>query len=493
MSLSPFLISFYVTYVNSGVTTVVTTRPTPPVVSTTSFTDTNNIQSLINYVSTNGVNLGTLGFINNSISSIVASFSGTSSSTVSSQLTTLPGATSSKQNLITSLTNLKKSLSSAASTSTLVLPTETDGTAPSASGGVIPIKTYQTSKVTKFTGLGTKVEGIQTNSVTVNSSYNTFIGKVQAAVTSIVNGTAKPVPVPHPHPHHRHPRPRPRPIPPLFAEVIPTTVPTSSRDFSRPFDKSCGAPNGVPNNFFNNVAKAIFGTANTGTCKDNAAIIQLIDFKGPTDLVDPTQTTTVVEATDFYEVSTSVQNGFLIVTYAYYSANSTSSSFACTFSLSPQSVISLSGNAYKNVLTLPGAEKTKLCTAAGINTSSPSNSDMWASYLIWMFSYLSLGVSSQLGLNNVNSFPGVTTGSVNYMLNNGYLEAVGNFGVTLETTTMDSDIAGLVSVAIPNLWPTLMYSIGTVALSGSQSKYQANVISTMMQKQTTTTIPLKST
>lgn len=480
--LKSFIIDFYSTYTNSAPVTTILTSPQLP-----SSSDVQSmIQELITFLQANGITLSNYGLVTGGVNNIINVIKKIPSLSESVKIATdnVGASSSSATSLTNALKELLAQLEESGETMTYTTPdmeTET-GTSSTTSGILRARRPHGQSSVTKFKGLGTKVSEIQTNSANTTANYTSFIGKVKSAVTSIVNGSGS-------------------------STSNSTTANTTSNGNSTSnnsssvttsnnvFNTSGNTSSGVPNNIINNIVRNFLSSRNfggrikrPGTNTNNSSITDLTNFKAPSPTSNPTQTSTVVETTDYYEISSAIQNGLISITYSYYPANSQTSSFSCTFSLLPNSLISLSLSAYETVINSSNEIKNTLCQNSGYAAStSPTNTDMWNVYLIWLYSYLATGVASQLGFGNVEPFPGPTTGSVNYMLNEDYMNKVGNFGLTIQISTMDTDVAGLTSISIPDSWSLFMYNFGKNRRGGSSDKYMAMAIVSAMKAQTETT------
>lgn len=191
------------------------------------------------------------------------------------------------------------------------------------------------------------------------------------------------------------------------------------------------------------------------------------------------ETTSLIVTSDMYEISTSLENNLIRVNFAYFSTGSNVSTFACSFYLSVFSLIRLSSVAYKNVLDYPDVQV--LANNVGYYSENLSDSQKWQIYLIWLYSFLAFGVSSQLGFDILKPFPGQRTGTANYMINRTYLEAVGNVSLPIQAAMKNSVQKCLLNVAVPGDWPNLMYS--NHIRSGNYYGYLANsIISALSEK-----------
>ncbi len=182
-----------------------------------------------------------------------------------------------------------------------------------------------------------------------------------------------------------------------------------------------------------------------------------------------------------YEIqSESTNDDTMKVTFKYYPTNEPKY-YEFQFYLNNTSFFSLSERAFSNCKNLSDSDKIDLVKSAGItqNTSTtvPSNDYLWHAYLIWVYSYLSFGLQSQMLKNNGFSYPNNSEyDSLNYMLRYGYLETIGNFCTQIQVSyARDVQYAQLLSVSIPRKWVNCMYPNGpesveqTYKLSESQS------------------------
>lgn len=489
-----FIIDFYVTVSNNVPVTTVVTVPSAPSTSSVSA----SINELITYLKTNVVNLTNYQLISKTVGEIVTKLSSSSSIQVQASLTTLQSSISDSSSLTSALNGLNSALASSSSstgststtTSTTTSYPETDTTtapAPQSTGNIRNRRGTTTTSVTKFKGLGQKVAGMQTNSSTSSTYMSTLLAKLKPAVQSLATGSTTTGST-------------------TTSTTTTTALTSQNQRIANIVNTSGTTAQGNPNNIINNFVASLIPLRPRGTRAAAAAtvtlptsITDLTTLQPPAPSTDPTASTSAVsEATDYYEISTSQSvspTGLLNVIFAYYPANSTTSSFACTYYLTPASLFYLSSNALSKASTMTSAQKSQLADNSGLSTStSPSNQDVWDSYLIWLLSFLSFGVASQLGFSTLTlPYPGTTTGSANYMMSREYMELVGNFGLTIQTSTMDSDNAALVSTAIPQEWPSMMYSSDFGSNTYGAYSYAAQSVNASMTKQTSTTTTTSTT
>ena len=484
--LKSFVIDFYSTYSNGTPVTNVITAPQLP--------SSNDIQAmvqeLITFLQTNGITLANYGLVSGALSNIINAVKKipTISDNIKSTIDSFLNNSTNSSSLISSLQSLLTELEAKGINITYVTPNMETGTGISSSlvGNLRSRRPHGQSSIVKFKGLGTIVSEMQANNINMSTNYTNFINKVKSAVNYLANSSKTTTTA------------ATTTATTNTTGTTSTTTTTNNAATINPlniFNTAGPSTTGQPNNIINNIVKNIVGNYTFGgRVKPNAnnltntSITDLSNFKAPSPTTNPTETSTVVESTDYYEVSSAIQGELIVVTYSYFPANSQTSSFSCTFSLLPSSLISLSLSAYSSSTNCANEIKTTLCQNAGYATSAtPTNTDMWTTYLIWLFSYLGTGVASQLGFGNIVPFPGPTTGAVNYMLNENYLDKVGNFGLTIQTSTMNSDAAGLTSISIPDSWSVFMYNFGKNRKGGSTNKYMATSIASTIKAQTQVT------
>lgn len=161
-----------------------------------------------------------------------------------------------------------------------------------------------------------------------------------------------------------------------------------------------------------------------------------------------------MSVSDMYEISTSIENELLSVHFAVYLAGEQNSSYACKFYLSPITLVRLSNIAYSSALDKGGVS---LLEKVGI-VGDFNAQNVWNSYLIWLLSYVSFGVTSQLYDDfSLASFPGSKFTSVNYMLTKPYLEIVGTLGISKQLGKRNSMTDKFLSLIIPDDWIDFMY------------------------------------
>lgn len=480
---NPFMIDFYVTYVNGAPVATVLNSPQPP----TSSNITTLLEELITFIQSYGINFQSFSLINGQIEQIMTNYKSSpkSSPDVIDQFDKTKSSATSKEALLSNLNILITMIKGDGETTTYTTPDmETNvGTPPAIVGNLRTKRLTGQANVEKFQGVGEKVKFLQTDVDKLNTSYVSFITKVKSSfltmnsstnnstMNSTVNNNST-----------------------MNSSVNNSNIATSKKTTA--LTTTTGkTPSGVPNNFINNIAAILIGTRKLNKTryggKTNTPVvppeISSFQYSAPTQI---SKTTSSVQSTsDYYEISTSQsqQSGLINLTYSYYPGGSQTSSFACTFSLLTSSLSSLSFAAFTGAVNSNNQVKNELVENSGYGGStSPTNNDLWISYLIWLYSYLSTGVSSQLGFGNITPFPQLVNGSVNYMIDYDYMQKVGNFGLTVQQSTMDSDDAAILGVSIPASWPSLMYSFDPDKKYGGQEQYMGKSIVNTIKKHTST-------
>lgn len=451
--LSSFVIDFYVTYNNGSAVTTVVNQPILPTKSNVTTT----IEYLIAYVEANGITFQNYSMVSDGVNSIpVPTTSMEDDGTGYTELMNkIKSSISSKETLIKYLQELLTKIKAEGSTMDVTTPDmeTTSGTKTSIVGNLRSRRTGGSSVVTKPETLGAKVSTLQTDSSKLYTSLSKFIGAVKNTFNSMNSDQ------PHSTPMN----------------TITTSMNTGTVS---------GRTGATPNNIIDNIAKTLVGGRTpgmaprrgprNGNVQKPANMTSINTFPIPVPTLT-SSTTVTSQPTNYYEVSTSVSNGYINVLYSYYLANTTTSAYAFTFSLSPKSLISLSYSGYSKAISLSSTAKTNIIDHS-CYSGSTDNTGIWTSYLIWLYSYLSIGVASQFGLNGINPFPEEEQGSVNYMLDFDYMQKVGNFSLTLQKSTLSSDSADMLDIGIPYIWPRLMYSFDNLKKYGSQDGYMAETI-----------------
>lgn len=474
-NLDSFIIDFYSSFVNGMPTSTLVTSAIVP----SSSSITSNIQSLIDFIKTNGVTISSYTPISNEINSLISSISSNPSLSdkYSESTKNLQSSTTSKDQLLVNLTDLQKKLASEDTSSEIVTPDEdTSTTPPPTNGGNVRSKrTTGSTSVTKNKSIGEQLSSLQKSESTTNANLSTFITKLKAGLQSIIDGTSS-----------------------STSNPISNMALTSKN--ANVFNTQGKTKSGTRNNLINNIAERLIGATSmngapkskstTSTGKPHSNSLNELMTYVPTSSISVSEpvTTTNIQSSNYYEISTTKNSGYITVMYSYFLGGSATSSYAFSFSLSPLSLISLSMTAFNAICKSSTQVKNEVCERAGYAASTnPTNSDLWNSYLIWLFSYLGTGVASQLGYGDIMAFPTSSSGSVNYMLMNKYMESVGNFGLTIQMYNLDSMSSGLTSISVPGIWPSLMYLFDKENNQNTHEEYKAKSIVTMLSSQMSTT------
>lgn len=475
---NPYIIDFFVTYNNGAPSTTVLTQPLPQPPSSSNVKT--SLEELYTFIQTYGLTIQSFTLINGQLEKILSNYksSSKSSSDIIEQFDKTKTSASSKDLLLQNINTLISMIKEDTTTTTYTTPDmeTTTGTPPAIVGNLRTKRTTGHTNVTKFQGLGDKVKNLQTDMNKLSTNYSTFVSKVKNAFSSDNSNS----------------------------NTTNNSKIVTSQNSNNVNNTSGQAAPGIPNNFINNVAMMLVGNRKLGTLngskrnrnggKINTGVLsndlETFQVNAPQTMSNTTASVNTQNVqTDYYEISSSYssQTGLLNIIYSYYQAGSQTSIFACTFSLTLPSLSSLSSVAYYKSINESNQVKNKLVENAGyIGSTSPTNQDLWISYLIWLFSYLSTGVSSQLGFGNIIPFPQITNNSVNYMFDYDYMQKVGNFGLTVQQSTMNSDNAAMLGVSIPSIWPSLMYSFDPTKKHGSQEQYMGSAVVNIVNKYTST-------
>lgn len=492
-SLMAYILDFTVSSGTPKVT-FITQAPLP-----TSSSLQSSISNLIAYINTNGINISNYGIVNNTTTDIINQCKSTltSSPALTTLYTSISASTSDSTQLTTYLTNLQTYVStSSTTTSTFVSPEDDNGTATGAtSNGSVRNKMGSTTvSSTSYKSIGSIVKSIQGDSITNATTNNSFITKIKAGfqeVTNPSNTTSSNLSTAIIVPNKNG-----------MAEVNPNLIGNfvsnlfSGGRYSR-FNRSNNPRNRGGRGRGNN-------NDQHGDNNGSDPIKQIYNFTPTNVTTDNTIVTTNNIIGDGYEIYTSSvpnANGTnnLQVTFAYFTSGSTSSTFACTYMLTPKSLISLSISAYNASKRLSTIEQSKLVSQAGVSISSiPSNQELWNSYLVWMLSFVSFGVASSLGASINVPYSGSVTGSANYMLNRNYVDNISNISLPISLMTRSSDKASLLSTGIAGSWSDLMYedspdSSSSKTTYGSAKTIADTIISTIKTTTDTSTSTSTST
>lgn len=471
MSLENFVINFWVSYINE--TAQVKFITVPPVPSSTDITTT--INSLISYLQTNGISLSNYGMVSTEVESLSNKISSMSGGKYSKEAENLKTSTASKDQLIAQLQSLKSKLQTNVSDLNVTLPSEDTGTSPSSSINCSKRSTRKggTSKVTTNETIGQLVGKLQANSTTSSATFKTFVNKVKA----------------------------------VFSQENQAVSTSGGAASSAMTTSSKPKFTGKSNNIFNKIADGIInrrGMTNRNTKTVNKPVStsggaastsgaassaknQLLSYVPPDSTTADQTSNEQTVSTDYYDIETSIVNNYLQVSYSLFEANTTTSVRSFTFTLTPESLISLSYTAYKSAKNSTTSIKSQLVTEGrGDTIETTADSDLWNSYLLWLFSYLSTGVGSQLYDTPIQPFPGSSTNSsVNYMMEFGYLNAVGNLGLTVQKASLStSEQQAMLDVSIPYKWPSMMYSFDRNRFEDPMSVYVGKSIVSLIKSET---------
>ena len=456
--LKNFVINFYVTYDNNEVNVKFTTLATAP----SSNNIMTNITTLMSYLQKNDINLGNYSMISEEVTKISSQLSSISTSKYSSDVNILSSLSSSKDALINQLQIILSKLQTnndSVSEEVTTPDEDTDNSPrPTINGHVRSTRKTSINKVTKQQTIGQLVSSLQANSTKASTNFNTFVGKVKSAVGSIDK-----------------------------TKTVSTSTSTQLT--------------GRSNNIINRIATTLLNgsglsnrkgrttaVSNTSTTATQSSMNELIQYQPPPPSTGASVTNTEEIPSGYYEITTMITGDYLSVEYLLFQANSTTSSQSFTFTLTPKSLIQLSYHAFRIIKNMSSSQKLAVLQQYGLNNSNPSDSDVWNSYLVWLFSYLGTGVGSQLFITPIVPFPiSPIKTSANYMLNHAYLNVIGNFGLTMQSSTLNSEQQAMLTVSIPGLLPELMYSFNRSRYQNTHSKYMANVIIEVIKSETSTT------
>lgn len=479
-----YIIDFYMTVSGDYPVANIVKSPSLPSINNLS----NSINDMITYINANGINLNNYSFVNSSVTSLIASVKSSlpSNATLTTLISTIQSSISDNVSLVNNLNSLL-TYTNSASSSTSFTPPENDTKTTNAPIIIQPQRNRRpqtTTNVIKFKSLGTKVAGMQANANLTSTTLNTFTTKVKNAVHEITD-------------------PTPRNTNALITTTRNGRAMINSNFFNNLVGTFVNGRDTVRNNRTRRNRRNIDDTdANTNEEENKKpisrqfntkeSINELNAFNKLAPTVDPTSTPPPVNVvTDSYEISTSQNGDVLTVTFSYFPAGATLSSFSCTYNLTMPSLISLTKSAFDSIMNLSASEKQKICDYTGCSTSStPSSLDLWTSILVWMFSFISFGVASQLGADITVPYSGSTTGSANYMLNQNYINNISNIALPIYLSTKDSSIRTLLMVCSAREMSDLLYADSsdskTVKNSYGSSSTIANSLISMINTQTTT-------
>lgn len=461
-TMESFVIDFYTTVVNNSPVTTIST----PAITPNSSSITTSIEKFVSYLESNKITINNIAFVRSNITDIENLLK-----KFPEYNTFVAKLKETETNTDGLIANLKILINKIKTTSSTTPTTIEDVTEPSSGTAPAKMPAQKTKRVgglstnTEFVSISTKITNVETNIKGLAENYSSFITKINAAFTSLSKGTS--------------------------------TIPPRTTDTTKKQKVTVSAAVNNNNNIINNIAKFLVGNRNAqyiiGTrpqpvkskkqIETTPQIVNISSFQ-PYSLqgtVTSSQTSVEKIATDYYEVSTSIRTDYIVVLFSYYPANSTTSSFACTFCLNIKQLAFLSGNAFKKIIAENAVNKAEAVDNSGVSGSTTPG-HLWNSYLIWVYSYLSFCVASQLGFGIFPSVPKRGDLSVNYMLAHEYMQKIGNCGITLSSSTMSSTHAALLKVAIPHNWPRYMYSYNNNTSMVSEDEYLAKTIVTTINK-----------
>jgi len=436
--------------INVGTAAVnVTVHPQPP----TSTGIEHDIDQLTSFINSKGINVTTFTAIQGSISALKSKISSMdiNDETITSDLALLESSTGDKGLLKDTLQSLKNALSKYKSTD-LIDPDSDVKTGPKPQTTINRNLGKQLPKIktTKYKSIGSKVKSIDSSFVSFGQSIGTFINKVKSSMSSTSNKTGN------------------NGVQSLISNVTNALDINNSNTNTR---QNTSSKSNEKNNIFNNVAKSMMGQnqgvyirgtralmsgSNQNSTNNVSSTLSLSSYKAPQVTSSLNNTTSQVTAYS-YDIVTKQVDSRLEVSYSYYPANETQY-YTCNYYLNPESLKSLSLRAYEKVSSMSSNEQQQIISTYGL----PTTSNVWEAYLVWLLSYISLGVSSQSVTYNSTDhiYPSIPEfNTPNYMMINDYMEVVGNFGITLAIiSTHNSQEAQLLSIAIPRDWPSYMYS-----------------------------------
>lgn len=459
---SSYIINFYVTVSGTSPVANVITYPSVP----TSTSVNNSITEITNYLKENDITLSNYSLVKTSVEDMINKVKTTvpSSTSLDTTLEETQASVNDKEMLMKNLTSLSKMVQGSTGSSEFVKPEQDTQSAPPASV-ITNVKNKRPQNVTnviKFKSLATKVSSVETNSTQTSATLNSFIEKVKTSMTK-------------------------------YAETGATTTTATPNTVYNAITTTLAT--GANPNLFNNLTAMVLGTSRTRTkpkttTKAQVPFTEITSFTGSAPTTMESTKPTVTSVTNSYEISTSQNGDFLNVTFSYFPAGAEVSSFACNFNLTKASLFSVSKSAFNSASKSTLMVKNKLMAQAGYTAASfnPTPQDIWTSYLIFLFSYLSFGVASQLGANITVPSSSDTSSSANYMLSKDYLNNMGNVSLPIQTSVMDSDKAALVSTGIPGEWSDLMYSESGEPKTYNSSKTLADSIIYAMKMQNSESI-----
>lgn len=179
------------------------------------------------------------------------------------------------------------------------------------------------------------------------------------------------------------------------------------------------------------------------------------------DIVEPNVTFTEPESVEGMasklDVYTSI-NGSVITVYC--SGVLKDSSFSCSFNLDGDLLKFVATEAFISVWNMSDSAKSSLCMDYGVEPSSPpTESDVWNSYLVFVFSYLSVLVYSFLYQGSALDLemPESEMRNVFFFLKPRQVTHFGNMIIPISSVDLEADSKAVLSVCIARVWPSAMY------------------------------------
>ena len=454
MSLSQFIITF-TTYYTTSVTTTISVFPTY---------SSNNIESilteceeLISYIENNGISNSNRTTLTSKLNSLKTNIN---SSTLSNDIKNASSSitVSDVPTLVNNLNVVKESIQNVVDNDLYdkVLPNEDTENTPNSSITIAKQnKNTYTGEVIDPESLTTQITNLKEEMKKSNTSLTALINTLKTSISSMSTN---------------------------LQTNSSTTNKSAITVVNNILGKQKVTKTNRQNNVFSNLVNSILfdpantvrlnrstrrrttGVTTTTTSTTTTGIIpQLSELNTemsniPKPTTTSSTTTKTVSTTDYYIISTSLKNNSLCINYSYFEAGSSTSSKNIVFYLSPKSLIYISMLAYKASKKLTETEKQQLCEKSGLDPTNTSQENLWCAYLICIFSFLSMCVSSQLydtdkptptSLSELNSY--------NYMLDSNYLDKVGNYSINLQTLGKRSDVSSLMKVGIPGKWSQMMF------------------------------------
>lgn len=480
--MSSFVINFS-TYFDASAKTIINSYNggTPLLNSNIIIKQIERIQAII--LRTGSINSKNLGTIRTIIASIIAEIEAQQYSTdVTDISSTLESSLSSITVFSSKLENLKNAIESQLQT-TVILPNDDsdDSESSSISSTQQKRQTYTTtSQITSGINLEEEISTISENNSEMITALSTLVTSLKTSVSDfnktfgIIRGRF-------------------------------TSLTSVTSTFNRLMGTSSQSVAVTPiagvnrNNFFNNIVSSFINTGpfvprasrtrrNATPVVSTSTVTNVVSI--PTNITTlnasisgikvPAVTTTTTTTTTTYQssyqtISTKIKDGTLNVNYTYFPSDSTTSTKSFSFYLTPKSLVTLSIIAYQSGIELDSTKKTELVENAGL-TSDTSDESIWKAYLITILTFLSQAISTQIYPSDYVAPSISSKNSYNYMLNYEYLETVGNFGMNIIKNKYPTDVAALIGVGIPNIWPDLMHKFNPNAKKPGTALFQSSAI-----------------